>query len=77
MKDYTVVREFWRHGILQPVGKVLRMLEAEAKYLSHALEERAVEVEREVKTAFKRVREPKPSTVAVTEAPADGNDASN
>ena len=74
MKPYTVIREIWRKGILQPVGTVLHMAEAEAKYLAHALEEKASEVEQVVEDAVKRVRAPKatPLTASVTEAPADG-----
>jgi hypothetical protein len=74
MKDYTVIRDIWRKGILQPVGTVLRLAEAEAKYLAHALEEKAVEVETKVEAAVKQVRAPKaPLTASVTEAPADGS----
>lgn len=77
MKDYTVVRDFWRNGILQPAGKVLRLAASEAKYLAHAVEEAAAEVEQKVETAVKRVRGQKPLAVAVVEAPADGDDVSN
>ena len=77
MKDYTVVREIWRNGIVQPVGTVLRLAKSEAKYLAHALEEEAVEVEQKVEAVVKRVRDRKPNTVAVVEAPANGDDVSN
>jgi hypothetical protein len=76
MKDYTVVREIWRNGIVQPVGTVLRLAKSEAKYLAHALEEEAAEVEK-VEAVLKRARDRKPNTVAVVEAPANGDDASN
>lgn len=73
MKEYTVVRDFWRKGILQTAGSVISMVEAEAKYLMHALEEKAVEVEQKVESAVKKARAAvKPMTVAVSEAPADG-----
>jgi hypothetical protein len=39
MKPYTVIREIWRKGILNPVGTVLHMAEEEAKYLAHPLGE--------------------------------------
>jgi hypothetical protein len=73
MKEYIVIRGFWRKGILQPAGSVITMLKTEAKYLAHALEEKAVEVEQKVEAAVKKaVRVPKALTVAVAEAPADG-----
>jgi hypothetical protein len=72
MKEYTVIREFWRKGILQPVGSVISMLESEAKYLAHALEHKAVEVEKKIEATVTKVRAPKASTVAVVEAPANG-----
>ena len=77
MKDYTVAREFWRRGVLQPIGEVLRLTKAEAKYLAHALEEKAAEVEHKVEAAVKRVRAPRTSTAVVVEAPADGDDPVN
>ncbi|MGX9944867.1 hypothetical protein ACTG4Q_20595 [Bradyrhizobium denitrificans] len=77
MKDYTVAKEFWRNGIVQPVGSVIRMAASEAKYLAHALEEKAVEVEQKVEVAVKRARDRKPNTVTVVEASADGDDVSN
>ena len=69
MKQYTVIREFWRNGIVQPVGKVITMVEAEAKYIAHAVEEKVAEVQ----AAVKKAEAPKPAaTVAATEAPANG-----
>jgi hypothetical protein len=77
MKDYTVIREFWRNGMLQQVGKVIRMAEKEAKYLAHALEDKAIEVEQKVEAAVKSVRAPKPAAAVVVEAPADGDKSVN
>lgn len=72
MKEYTVIRDFWRKGILQPAGSVISMFESEAKYLAHALEEKAVEVEQKVEAAVRKLRAPKALSVAVAEAPVDG-----
>ena len=49
MKQYTVIREFWRNGVVQPVGKVITMVEAEAKYIGHAVKEKVAEVQAAVK----------------------------
>jgi hypothetical protein len=73
MKEYTVVREFWRHGALQKVGAAISMLETEAKYLKHALAEKVAEVEKKVEVAVKRGRAPKANAAVVVEAPADGD----
>lgn len=84
MKEYTVIREFWRKGILQPVGAVISMHESEAKYLGHALEAGAKKAEAEqeaVKVEVEEVKEApavshrkrKHQGAVVTEAPADGD----
>jgi len=73
MKEYIVIREIWRKGILQPVGTLLRLAAVEAKYLAHALEEKVTEVEQAVEAIVKQVRTSNaPLTASVTEAPADG-----
>ena len=73
MKDYTVIREIWRKGILQPVGTVLRLAAVEAKYLAHALEEKVTEVEQAAEAVVKQVRTSNaPLTASVTEVPSDG-----
>lgn len=79
MKDYTVIREFWRNGLVQEVGAVIRMAEKEAKYLAHALEAKAVEVEEQVEAAVEAVskRFRKPSTAVVVEASANGDQPVN
>lgn len=73
MKDYTVIKDFWRNGILQPAGKVIRMVEAEVKYLGHVVQEGVAAVEAEVKKEVAAVAsKTQPQGATVTEAPANG-----
>ena len=76
MKSYTVLTDFWRNGLLQKAGEAISMIEAEAKYLKHVLEEGVAKVEQEVSTVVKRAGSPKKQGVAVTEASPNG-DAGN
>ncbi len=72
MKAYTVVKEIWRNGIRQEIGSVIHMVESEAKYLAHALEEKVADVEAKAVVAVKKVVAQKAPGVAVSEAPANG-----
>ncbi|WP_316207395.1 hypothetical protein [Bradyrhizobium sp. SZCCHNR3118] len=71
MKEFTVIKDFWRNGILQPAGKVIRMVEAEAKYLGHVVQEGVKAVEAEVAKDVAAVKS-KVQGAVVTEAPQDG-----
>jgi hypothetical protein len=73
MKQYTVIRDFWRNGILQTAGSLISMIENEAKYLAHVIEEKVEEVEAKVVAVVQKARAPKPAGVAVAEAPANGD----
>jgi hypothetical protein len=78
MPKYNVDKEIWLGGLKQPVGTVVTLAEAQAKYLSHALtkvEDKPVEATAAKKPAAKKAA----AGAVVSEQPAeaDANGAGN
>lgn len=71
MKQYTVLVDFWHKGLLQQAGSVIRMADAEAKYLAHALQDNAAKVEAAITNEVKAI-ETKVLGAVASEAPANG-----
>jgi hypothetical protein len=84
-KQYEVTAELWIKGIKKSVGDVVSMVEAETKYLKHALKEVEGTVSQVVSSAVQAAKPQSPATpvpatpapgVAVAEAPRNDS-ASN
>ncbi|MGJ4953030.1 hypothetical protein [Bradyrhizobium sp. HKCCYLS20291] len=82
MKTYEVIKDFWHRGILVPAGSLITAVEAEVKYLKHAVQEKVEQAEAVVAkveatvtkavTAAKAV-ETKVLGAVASEKPADGS----
>lgn len=76
MPKYTVDKEIWLGGLKQPVGSVVTLAEAQAKYLGHALTK--VEDKPEAPVAKKAAaKKAEPATAVVTEVEAKTDGAAN
>ena len=76
MPKYNVDKEIWLSGLKQPVGSVVTLAEAQAKYLSHALSK--VEDQPAAPAAKKAsAKKAEPAAAVVTEVEAKTNGAGN
>jgi hypothetical protein len=76
MKQYKLLAEHWINGIQKFAGDTVHMVEAEAKYLKHKLEEVAAEAAPAVKRLVGAPAKPAPAGpqgVAVVEASSNDN----
>lgn len=74
MPKYNVDKEIWLGGLKQPVGSVVTLAEAQAKYLGHALTkvEDQTAAPAAKKAAAKKADAPATAVVTEVEAKADG-----
>lgn len=69
MPTYTIKNSFWRQGKLLLAGEKVSMTEAEAKYLSHAIEKDNETVRESAPKAKQKPAEVSPMAVSVVEKP--------